>query len=84
MITNFYIYKDEKLTICFDTGFGISKIEKEIKKIQISPKEVTHIFLTHSDKDHIEGVKLFSKANRTLSLLYDPEYLLLLPLLNRL
>ena len=69
---NFYIYKDDKFAICFDTGFGISKVEKELQKIQISPEEITHIFLTHSDRDHVEGIKLFSKAKVYVSKLEVP------------
>lgn len=69
---NFYIYKDEKFTLCIDTGIGVSTIRKELQKIPISPQDITHIFLTHSDSDHVGGVKLFSQAKVYLSKLEEP------------
>jgi hydroxyacylglutathione hydrolase len=69
---NFYIYKEDEFTICIDTGLGVSKIRKELQTIQISPDDVTHIFLTHSDKDHVKGVKLFSNAKVYISKLEEP------------
>ena len=65
-IVNFYIYKQEKFAICIDTGFGVSKIKKEMKKIKIAPEDITHIFLTHTDKDHTDGIKIFSKAGTSI------------------
>ena len=69
---NFYIYKDETATICFDTGVGKSRIQKELRKLSIPATEVSHIFLTHSDKDHINGVQLFPNAQVYISVLEEP------------
>ena len=69
---NFYIYRENKFAMCIDAGVGISKIKKELNKIHISPEEIIHVFLTHSDKDHVEGIKLFSKANIYISKLEEP------------
>jgi hydroxyacylglutathione hydrolase len=69
---NFYIFKDDKFALCFDTGVGESTIKKEMQKIEISPEEITHVFLTHSDKDHTGGVRLFSNAILYISKLEEP------------
>ena len=69
---NFYIYRDKDHTICFDAGTGCRRIKKELKKINISPEQITHIFLTHSDKDHVDGVKLFTHAQIYMSKLEIP------------
>jgi len=69
---NFYIYKEDGFTICIDTGLGVSKIRKELKTMQIAPDDVSHIFLTHSDKDHVEGLKQFSNAKVYISKLEEP------------
>ena len=64
---NFFIYKNEEQTICFDTGLSSKLVESELQKLNISPDRVTHIFLTHSDKDHIGGLKVFPDAKLYLS-----------------
>ena len=69
---NFYIYKEENQTICFDTGTGCNGIKRELKKINIIPDQITHVFLTHSDKDHVDGIKLFNNAGIYMSKLELP------------
>ncbi|MBN2410711.1 MBL fold metallo-hydrolase [candidate division KSB1 bacterium] len=64
---NFYIYTDKDFIFCFDAGTGQRRIKKELKKINISPEQVTHVFLTHSDKDHVDGLKLFTNARVYMS-----------------
>jgi hydroxyacylglutathione hydrolase len=68
----FYICKDDRYILCIDAGLGVSAIKKEMKKIQISPEAITHIFLTHSDQDHVAGVKIFSNAKIYISKLEEP------------
>ena len=69
---NFYIYKDKDLCFCFDAGTGLRRIKKELRKIDISPEQVTHVFLTHSDSDHVNGLKLFIGAKIYMSKLEIP------------
>ncbi|MHA1911855.1 MAG: MBL fold metallo-hydrolase [Candidatus Kariarchaeaceae archaeon] len=64
---NFYIYKTEEATICFDAGYKEKSIKKEMEKVSIKPEEVTHVFLTHSDVDHVGGLGLFKNAHIFLS-----------------
>lgn len=67
LISNFYIYTDGENTICFDTGYIPIIIKIALKKINIIPDSVSHIFLTHSDYDHVGGIKLFKKAQVFIS-----------------
>ncbi len=69
---NFYIYTDKDFIICFDVGTGQRRIKKELKKINIAPELVTHVFLTHSDYDHVNGLKLFAGAKVYISKLEKP------------
>lgn len=64
---NFYIYKTEDCTILFDSGYGKSQILRQLKFLDIKPEEITHIFLTHSDFDHMAGVRVFKNAEICLS-----------------
>ena len=67
LISNFYILKIEDEYSAFDAGFTsfISRIG--LKKINISPDKITHVFLTHSDFDHIGALKIFKNAKIYLS-----------------
>jgi len=64
---NFYIYHKNSNFICFDSGFGTKTIEKELQKININALFIKSLFLTHSDYDHFNGVKLFSNAQVYIS-----------------
>jgi hydroxyacylglutathione hydrolase len=67
LISNFYIYTDGEHTICFDTGYLPLLIKNELRKINISTDRISHIFLTHSDFDHVGGIKLFESGQVYLS-----------------
>ncbi|OHD12047.1 MAG: hypothetical protein A2086_04150 [Spirochaetes bacterium GWD1_27_9] len=66
-IVNFYIVKDDKNLVCFDTGDNIDEIKKELVKININPLDVNYIFFTHSDYDHAGCLELFPNAKIYLS-----------------
>jgi glyoxylase-like metal-dependent hydrolase (beta-lactamase superfamily II) len=59
---NFFIYTDGENTICIDAGNPDVSIKKELKKINIKPESITHLFLTHTDVDHAGGFYLFKNA----------------------
>lgn len=67
MISNFYIYTDGKNTICFDTGYMPHIIKGALNKINIKAENISHIFLTHSDYDHVGGIKVFKNGQVYLS-----------------
>lgn len=71
---NFYVYKSGEDIICFDSGFGKSQILRELNKLGIDPKCITHVFLTHSDFDHAGGISLFENAKIYLS--FDEEQMI--------
>ncbi|ADK15572.1 MULTISPECIES: MBL fold metallo-hydrolase [Clostridium] len=63
LISNFFIYSDFRTTICFDTGFIPSVVNRELKKINIEPKSVSHVFLTYPSFYHAGCIKLFKNAD---------------------
>lgn len=67
LISNFYIYTDGEHAICFDTGFFPIIIRSALKKLKISEERISHIFLTHSDFDHVGGIQLFNNGQVYLS-----------------
>ena len=44
-----------------DAGFSKKNFKKELKKIGLDPNQITSIFLTHTDGDHIGAMSLFKE-----------------------
>lgn len=54
---NLWFYTKNGNTIAFDSGhLNYSAIDSEFQKIQIDPKRIKHLFLTHLDTDHAGGM----------------------------
>jgi hydroxyacylglutathione hydrolase len=53
--------------VAFDAGMNQGKVLSELRKLNIDPAKVTHVFLTHSDCDHVGGVGAFPNAEVFLS-----------------
>lgn len=64
---NLFIYRDAENIVAIDAGYNNKKIEDEFKKMGIDPEEVTHLFLTHTDHDHVGRIDLFKNAKVYLS-----------------
>lgn len=64
---NFFVYTDGEDYIVIDTGLSRFLAKRGLKKIGINPENISHIFLTHTDYDHVGGIKLFNKAELYLS-----------------
>jgi glyoxylase-like metal-dependent hydrolase (beta-lactamase superfamily II) len=67
LMVNFYLYDTGKSLIAFDTGLSPRMAAKGLKKLGLSPENVKHVFLTHSDFDHQGGLRLFRGAQVYIS-----------------
>ncbi len=47
--------------ILIDCGATASYIENELRKVDLTPKDINAIILTHTHSDHIKGLKVFIK-----------------------
>jgi hydroxyacylglutathione hydrolase len=61
-IVNMFLVKGKKGFIAVDAGNETERIQREMKKLNIDPEEVTAVFLTHSDSDHVAAVATFKNA----------------------
>ncbi len=59
--TVFFIKTDNSI-IAVDSGSNMGNLENALAELTIDPLEVSHVLLTHSDSDHINGLNLFANA----------------------
>jgi len=64
---NLYAYVKNGAVVCVDAGFGGTDLVSGFRSIGVNPASVGHLFLTHSDRDHVGGVSLFVNASVYLS-----------------
>ncbi|MTI70558.1 MAG: MBL fold metallo-hydrolase [Firmicutes bacterium] len=64
---NFFVYVDGEDYIVIDTGLSKFLAKRGLKKLGINPEDISHIFLTHTDYDHVGGINLFKNAEVYLS-----------------
>jgi len=63
-----YLVRSDDGYVAFDAGMRPSAVRTELRKLGIDPASVTHLFLTHSDSDHVGGLSAFPAAS-----VYFPE-----------
>ena len=71
-MVNFFVFSDGENYIAFDAGLDQSSVESEMKKISIDPLKITHVFLSHSDSDHVGGISAFKNAKVYISKAEEP------------
>ncbi len=64
---NMFIYTDGEHTVAIDAAYSGNVLREELKRLPIDPASVTHLFLTHTDMDHVGGLDLFPNAQIYLS-----------------
>lgn len=68
-----YLYKIKEKFVLFDAGLGIGNWPKiffsSLKKLNISPKDITHCFISHSHLDHIGLIGKLKRKNPHIKIL---------------
>ena len=64
---NLFIIKDDVQYIVIDCANSQETVAEQLQKLRISPNEVTAVFLTHTDGDHVGALGLFDKARLYMS-----------------
>ncbi|MBP2031873.1 glyoxylase-like metal-dependent hydrolase (beta-lactamase superfamily II) [Clostridium algifaecis] len=67
LISNFFIYSDGRITICFNSGFIPLIINRELRKVNVKPESISNVFLTSPKFQHIGGIKVFKNARIYMS-----------------
>jgi len=66
-IVNFYIYTKGADVVALDSGTKEHIIKRELAAVGIKPEDISAIFLSHSDFDHVGGLPLFRDASVYIS-----------------
>lgn len=66
--------ESEQTKILIDIGLNCLTIEKKLKEKNINPDEIEAIFITHTHKDHIEGLRVFNKKHKAKAYLTEIMY----------
>jgi glyoxylase-like metal-dependent hydrolase (beta-lactamase superfamily II) len=59
---NIFIIQDSTQYIVIDCATDQTVVAEQMKKLGINPNEVTAVFLTHTDGDHVGALSLFDKS----------------------
>ena len=51
--------------VLIDLGMSASYVEQKLKEIEVNPKELAAILITHTHSDHIKGLDVFYKKYKT-------------------
>jgi len=64
---NLFMIKDGAQYVVIDCAKNPSNVAEQMKQWGIHPQEVTAVFLTHTDSDHVGALGLFDKAKLYMS-----------------
>ena len=71
---NLFIIQDGTQYIVIDCATDLSTVAQQMEKLGINPDDVTSVFLTHTDGDHVGALRLFNKAKLYMS--KDEEWMI--------
>ena len=66
-VANIYFYTKDGYTIMIDAGYNYDRLAEKMQWLNLNPKEITEILVTHQDTDHVGAIEkdsdgLFSAA----------------------
>lgn len=68
-------YIETKQTkILIDIGLNCITTERKLKEKNIDPDEIEAILITHTHKDHVEGLRVFNKKHKAIAYLTEVMY----------
>lgn len=70
---NSTLIKTEKSNILIDIGFSYKTLTEKLESVNMYPKDINYILLTHDHTDHIYGLSTFLRQNKPI--LYMTEKL---------
>ncbi len=62
---NATLVKDRNCCLMIDCGFSVRETERRLKRLQVSPAEISAVLVTHEHADHARGVAAFTRKYKT-------------------
>ena len=56
-VANIFFYRKGETTIMVDAGYNYDRLEEKMGWLDIDPKSIRHILITHQDTDHVGAVE---------------------------
>ena len=56
-VANIFFYRKGDTTIMIDAGYNYDRLEEKMGWLEIDPKSIRHILITHQDTDHVGAVE---------------------------
>lgn len=56
-VANIYFYKKDGQTIMIDAGYNYDRLAEKMQWLDISPKDIKDILITHQDTDHVGAIE---------------------------
>ena len=64
----------QQAKILIDIGLNSLTTERKLKEKNIDPDEIDAILITHTHKDHVEGLRVFNKKHKAKAYLTEIMY----------
>lgn len=78
-VANIYFYKKDGHRIMIDAGYNYDRLAEKMKWLNINPKDIQEILITHQDTDHVGAIEKGSDGLFSESTIYigkiENEYL---------
>lgn len=78
-VANIYFYTKDGYTIMIDAGYNDDRLAEKMRWLNINPKEIEDILITHQDTDHVGAIEKGSDGLFSESTIYigriENEYL---------
>lgn len=62
-----YVYRRGSSAMCIDAGLNQKKVKEGFADCGLKPGDIDAVFLTHADRDHTGGIKVFTGAKVFMS-----------------
>ena len=72
-VANIFFYRKGGTTVMIDAGYNYDRLEEKMGWLNIDPKEIRHILITHQDTDHVGAVEADSPGLFKDAVLYIGE-----------
>ena len=60
-VANIYFYTKDGQTIMIDAGYNYDRLAEKMQWLDISPKDIKDILITHQDTDHVGAIEKRTK-----------------------